>query len=186
LGISSAVKNTLVVAWAVISVFAGAVLASFHQPFRIPQTSIVNLAAGAPAGSWRAIHILAVDCGCSQRVAKHLIERGALKGVYETVLIVKAETRSLDAGLLSRSGFQVKEVRDTEATAYGVTGVPLLTYVSPNGSRAYIGGYGAGGYEDVAIWKQVRSGLSPRPLPVLGCAVGRQLQRQIDPLSWKY
>ncbi len=178
-------RNALIVAWALVSIFAGAVLASLHQPFRIPETVVAKLAGGAPA-SWRAIHILAADCGCSQRVARHLIERGALDGVYEKVLVVRSGSQTFDLVALRGRGFHVTEVRDTEATAYGITGVPLLAYVSPNGSSAYTGGYGSGGYQDVVIWKQVRSGLSPRALPVLGCAVGRQLQRQIDPLSWKY
>ena len=51
---------------------------------------------------------------------------------------------------------------------------------------AYMGGYGAGSYRDAVIWRQVQAGSAPSPLAVFGCAVGRRVQRELDPLSWKY
>jgi hypothetical protein len=68
----------------------------------------------------------------------------------------------------------------------GLRGVPLLLFVSPQNQIAYLGGYGAAGDQDETIFHQLRAGLKPVALPMIGCAVGSRLQRRLDPLHLKY
>jgi len=59
-----------------------------------------------------------------------------------------------------------------------------------SGTLRYAGGYfaHAGSIEsqDEHIWAQVQHGAEPQPLPIYGCAVSAQLQRQVDPLHIVY
>lgn len=159
---------------------------SFHQPFNQPSATSVSIAAG-PNGGWRAVHVLSATCGCSARVMRHLAERGPLPGVSEQVVLVDAPHDYTPARDLARRGFSIRESGAENLTgAYGVRGVPLLEFVSPDGRVAWRGGYGAGAYRDAEVWSRLRSGQAPPTLAVYGCAVGERLKRRSDPFSLKY
>jgi hypothetical protein len=76
--------------WAPVSVAAGSVLTSFHQPFALPSGNISSLASPSPQGGWRVLHVVAADCGCSRKVAEYLVMRAPLKGITEEVLFIGA------------------------------------------------------------------------------------------------
>ena len=177
--------------WAVLAVVLGSVLMSYHQPFVQPSDALLVLAGPGDGTHWRAVHLLSGSCGCSQVVMKHLLKRGKLSEVAEQVIIVDgAETYLPDSEALMRTlqtrGFAVSHlsIRDVPAQA-GLRGVPLLMYASPDDRPEYVGGYGMNSDKDEEIYRKVRAGGTPRPLPLLGCAVGAALRSSVDPFRFK-
>ncbi len=145
----------------------------------------------APAhGSWQAVHVLASDCACSRAVADHLVQRGTLLQLHESVVLI-GDDRGLQAKLVE-AGFPVQPVSVEEAAAhYHLRSAPWLFFVAPSGQIRYAGGYAAerdarSGYRDVAIWNALRAGQLAEPLPAYGCAIDKRIQRAIDPLGLKY
>src|SRR5260370_26676106 len=86
----SRLQVLIVGVWAAASVVAGSMLTSFHQPFPLPTRSISSLGASGRQHGWRALHLLAADCGCSQKVSEYLIERAPLKDITEEVVFIGA------------------------------------------------------------------------------------------------
>ena len=197
--------------WACMVVLIGAILTSYHQPFRLPGNEILKLVDGTRAhaetnagtgSQWKFVHVLAESCGCSQRVMKHLLARGRMTGAEEQIILVSGlEAGRPDASgsgsylpeghallaALEQNGFPVRRVaiRDVPQQA-GLRGVPLLIITDPSGSVAYIGGYGSRNDQDAQIFQSIRSGRRPAALPLLGCAVGARLQQASDPFHLKY
>jgi hypothetical protein len=176
-------KFSFIAVWAVVSILAGSVLTSFHQAFALPSKSISSLATSRHG--WRALHVLAADCGCSRKVSEYLAARVVPKNVSEEVIIIGASDPFGNRDALLARGLGVKSVRAVDLAPFGLKGVPLLIFISPAGGIAYMGGYGMGGYKDALIRSQLLAGARVSPLPVFGCAVSRELSREIDPLSWK-
>lgn len=172
--------------WAAVSIVAGSILTSFHQPFTLPNGSISSVALTAPAHTWRVLHLLAADCGCSRKVFEYLAGRAPLQNITEEIVFIGPAEKFPSRDRLVALGFRVNTVRPEDVQQYGLTGVPLLVFISPKDEIAYMGGYGAGSYRDAAIWSELQAGSVASPLPVLGCAVGNRLKRELDPLSWKY
>jgi len=184
--------------WASGVVLLGAVLTSFHQPFRAPEGAASELALLGSPGSqrqpmgWRAIHVISGSCGCSQRVMQHLLLRGAIAGVGEQVVVMDGKTEDLPGSedlmaRLDRAGFPVTHAPEEEmARRYGVHGVPLLIVIGPDEHVVYMGGYGPHEDQDNLIVEQVRAGHRPRTLPIVGCAVSAGLRQQVDPFHLKY
>jgi hypothetical protein len=178
-------------AWACAAVLAGSVLMSFHQPFRTPGERIMSLAQGRDDGSWRMLHLVSGGCGCSQRVMRHLLERGAIAGVEEEVLAVDGGEPYLagSAALLeklSQAGFLVNHVAASAIPAdTGLNGVPLLAVASPGRQTVYVGGYGSGGDQDGVILRELMAGRKAEPFAAIGCAVGSRLRRAVDPFQLK-
>ncbi len=139
-------------------------------------------------GRWTAVHGLASKCPCSNRVIDHLLLRGPYPGVTERVALVDAKPEQFTA-LLER-GFQVDRVTATELEQrYGLTGAPVLVIRRPDASLAYVGGHAAtqaARPNDRPILASVVAGQTVAPYPLFGCAVGRSLQRDVDPLNLKY
>lgn len=180
--------------WAVLAVVAGSALMSYHAPFREPGTGILTLADRTPAGhpQWRAIHFLSGSCGCSQRVMRHLLERQPFPQVREEVLLVDGPEPYLPgsdalARELGQHGFVVRHVPVASVPEdSGLRGVPLLVFTSPEDKVVYLGGYGSSGDQDGTILEQIRLHHVPKPLPILGCAIGQSLRSRIDPFHLKY
>jgi hypothetical protein len=170
--------------WTAAAILAGSVLASYHQPFGLPSGSIVPLATESQG--WRALHLLTAGCGCSDSLAGYLAKRRPFPGLSEEVIFIGADDPFGKRAALESDGFRVSSHGSEYIRAIGVTGVPLLVILSPSGKAVYMGGYGAGGYRDAELWTKIRSGLEPPALPVLGCAVSKDLRNRIDPLGWKY
>lgn len=178
--------------WGGAALLAGGVVTSLHQPFQAPDASVAALAPEGMGAQWAVVHVLSGSCACSQRVMRHLIERRRLDGVVEQVVLVDdaapylPESAALVAGL-ERADFPVRHLAAKALPKeYGIRGVPLLLVVSPAKQVAYAGGYGADYNQDSAVLRQLRSGHAPPAIPILGCAVGRRVRQQADPLGWKY
>jgi hypothetical protein len=178
--------------WAGAVVLAGGALMSFHQPFVTPGERILGLGRVVDGGGWRMLHVVSGSCGCSQKVMRHLLERGPMPGVQEEVVVVDGGEPYLDgsAGLmagLAQAGFAVSHLAAAEVPAdAGLHGVPLLVVAKPGRSVVYVGGYGAGGDQDGAIVRALRADQKATPLAVVGCAVGARVRREADPLHLKY
>jgi hypothetical protein len=143
----------------------------------------------ASAEGWRAFHVLSPACKCSRQVLAHLLERGAHAGVTETLLFVGEETQGLAQA--RAAGFRTEALSAQELfDRYKIQTVPLLVVMNPEGSILYSGGYterkqGAD-IQDVALLEGAMAGLPAQELPLFGCAVSRELQKQIDPFGLKY
>jgi hypothetical protein len=175
----------ILVVWAAVSIVAGSVLTSFHQPFALPSETVASLATG-PRHGWRVLHLIAAGCGCSRKVSAYLTARPPLDGIAEEVLFIGPPAEFSDHDALAARGFRVRTVGPEALQPFGLKGVPLLIFISPQDEVTYIGGYGVGSYKDASIWSQLQAGTVPPSLPVFGCAVGRGLKREVDPLFWKY
>jgi hypothetical protein len=123
---------------------------------------------------------------------KHLLKRGPMSDVAEQVIVVDGTEPYLPESAelmraLNTSGFAVHHLssRDVPDKA-GLRGVPLLVYSRPDGRPAYVGGYGMAEDGDQDVYRQIRAGGKPMPLPLLGCAVGSVLRRTVDPFGLKY
>ena len=182
-------------AWAGAVVLAGGILTSYHQPFLVPEANALQSALPIDVhgkGQWRATHLLSGSCECSRRVMLHLLQRRPTPGVSEQVVLVddgQAYLPGTDGVVdsLKLAKFSVAHVAyDNVAAASEMHGVPLLMISSPAGRVEYLGGYGAAGDKDATILQKVRSGSAVSPLPVLGCAIGRQTRRSSDPFRLKY
>jgi len=178
--------------WAAISILLGGILTSYHQPFVVPGERILALAPDAGKGGWRAIHLLSGSCGCSQTVMKHLLKRHLLEGVSEEIVLVDGPERYLPGSAdlvngLEAEGFRVNHINAQDVPAdSGLRGVPLLVFSAPGNNVAYIGGYGATGDGDNAIYDRIRHGNKVEVLPVRGCAIGERIRRKADPFRLKY
>jgi len=178
--------------WALTVILIGSVLTSYHQPFQTPDDSILALVAKPLHPQWRALHVLSASCGCSQRVMQHLLQRRLFDGVAEEILIVDGDAPDLPGSStllasLERAGFSITHIAAKDLPQNtGLHGVPLLVFASPTNHIAYIGGYGSTQDRDAAILEQIRSGQTAKPLAVLGCAIGKGIRRQADPLHLKY
>lgn len=182
----------LLAVWAASVVLIGGALMSFHQAFATPSAGVLALADDTGGHGWRAVHFLSGSCQCSQRVMRHLLARQELAGVSEQIVMIDGSLPYLEdsQALLARltaAHFLVKHIAEQNVPLdSGLRGVPLLLVVSPQNQIAYMGGYGAAGDQDETIFHQLRAGLKPVALPMIGCAVGSRLQRRLDPLHLKY
>jgi len=158
--------------WGGAAIVAGSMLTSFHQPFTLPSE---NIAALAPQPGWRVVHLLAAECGCSQRVSEYLATRGPLEGIHEQVLFIGGANPFHNRDILLARGFGVETAGNLEP--FDLRGVPLLIFISPKNEIAYMGGYGVGSYRDAEIWKRLQAGSAVPLLPVFGCAIGANLKR---------
>ncbi len=176
---------------AILSLVVGSLLLASHMPFQANPDGLSYLVreVGTANGSWQAIHLLSTTCSCSHGVAEHLIERGPMSNLKERVVL--AGNDATLAHRLVAAGFPVRTMNpETIAERYHIAGAPWLVFVSPRGDVRYQGGYTPGharsNYQDQQIWANLASGRSVDPLPVLGCALGKRLQRTLDPLGLKY
>jgi hypothetical protein len=159
----------------------------------VPESHDPRLAKGLDGlhrgPGWLAVHVLYAECPCSQKLVRHLLDRGALPDVEETILLV-GDDGSLAADAPAR-GYAVEVVTQVElARRFGVESAPLLAVVDPRGTVRYVGGYtprkqGAD-VHDVEIVAALRRGDGAAELPLFGCAVSRELQAMLDPLNLKY
>lgn len=184
-------RFSLLALWVIAVLFAGAVLTSQHQPFRISDKVPTALFRPSATGKWRVVHVLSGSCGCSQRVMQHLAQRHQWHDFEEEVTVIDDGTPYLPESpqlllAVQRDGFPVRHLRledlPRDARLYGV---PMLVVASPSGQIAYAGGYGTP-ENDVNLLRSAHAGRRTAALPLLGCAVGRALQRKADPFQVKY
>ncbi len=178
--------------WAMVTILAGSILMSFHQPFRAPTPAILQLAQPATNGQTRAIHLLLGSCGCSHRVMQHLLARKPQPGLAEQIVLLDGpapdlpDTASLAAGLV-RAGYAVRRINSAQIPPdVGLRGVPLLIVAAPNDDVLYMGGYGSAYDQDTEIFHQIELKQPVQPLAAIGCAVSGSVRRQADPFHLKY
>jgi hypothetical protein len=142
-------------------------------------------ALGPPA--WMAVHVLGAECGCSRRIAEHLLDGARPAGVSEVVLLV-GHDEELTAKLQGR--MSVVEVTPEElGRRFHIEAAPLLLAVDPAGTVRYSGGYTdrkrGPEIEDVKILADLTQGREVKTIPVFGCAFGESLKKNLDPLGLK-
>lgn len=133
-----------------------------------------------------AVHVLYSECGCSDRVFDHLLERGPMANVDEVVLLVGPR-----GGMAQRAragGWRVEHVGRRELeTRFHIVSAPMLAVLDGANHVRHLGGYTRvkRGPEilDVAILTALRGGDRPEELPLYGCATGLELSRQLDPMG---
>lgn len=175
-----------------ISLVMGAALGLLHVPFRAERSAVSHfVSATTPATrSWKAVHLLSVNCPCSQAVSAHLLQRGPFPSVGEYVVL--AGRNDALAQRLTQAGFHVQSRSAEEiASQFQVPGAPWFILVSPAQKIFYAGGYSAdrnagSGYQDRQIWEEATAGSPRSALPVYGCALSKLLQKKTDPFGLKY
>lgn len=179
--------------WAVlVSVPMAYLLANHLVPIPGPRSASKSVATQLQVdGSWRAIHFLAPDCGCSLSIARYLNARGRVDGLEETVLLMDAASEL--EPVVGSSGFAIEFSSATEIEhRFGIKGGPWLLLLNPAGEIVYSGGYvpvraHAGvRFQDLAIWERCRAGEPVAALPAFGCASSASLREVLDPFHLKY
>ena len=191
----TALSRAALGAWCAVLLVAGAYLLAAHVA-PLPQPSRDALSAAVSrerrpdeAGQWLALHALFADCGCSQRVAAHLLARGPQSGVKERVLLVGGAGGTNELAIdLRAAGFPVDELDESALRdRYGFEGVPAFALLDPQDRVRYLGGYTrtkqGEQFADVSATRAALRGETVTPLPVFGCAVSRSLQARRDPLG---
>jgi len=168
--------------------------ASHDLPFQanhLPEPLLPKRDDPAVAGKWQLIHFVATDCPCSRSVIKHLVHRGAIKGVFEEVILVGTD-EALQTELQGR-GFTVRAVSEQEIVKMpGLHGVPGLFVRSPAGEVVYSGGYVPSGVVfladnlESALLAQLQAGEKVAAYPVTGCVASQRIGRELDPLQMRY
>jgi hypothetical protein len=196
------VLTLLLGVWGGLGLATSATLLAVHE-YALPAPSptdpqlglaMAALHAEAPTAQATALHVLYVQCRCSQRILEHLVERKALPLVHETVALVDSEQATDTdhiASKLSASGFEVQRLTPASLKErYSSIAAPLLVVANGQDKLTYIGGYAEHkqslDMRDVKIIDAARMGQDIDALPVLGCAVSASLQKLMDPLGLKY
>ena len=175
-----------------VSLVMGAALGLLHVPFHAQPSAISRfVAVTTPATqSWKAVHLLSVNCPCSRAVSAHLLQRGPFPSVDEYIIL--AGRNNALAKSLTQAGFHVQSRSAEEiASQFQVPGAPWFILVSPTQEISYAGGYSAdrnarNGYQDRQIWQEAATGSPRSALPVYGCALSKLLQKKTDPFGLKY
>ena len=176
-------------AWAGASALVVSSMMAGHL-LTLPTPDQHQLAVGltSTGSGWRAVHVLAKACGCSQRVLQSLLEHRADAETAETILFIGDDP--LTAQRARAAGFEFETLTAAQLESrYGVQGAPLLVVVSPQNAIVYSGGYAhteGGPAEDRLVLARAKAGQAVEPLPQFGCAVSRSLQKKLDPLALKY
>ena len=138
---------------------------------------------------WQLTHVLYAECRCSARIFDYLCARPTPRGAGERVLLVGR--REEWVARARAHGIDVRVVTAEELKSrFDVESAPLLLVSDPRGAIRYVGGYTEQkqglDYRDVAVLASLRSGQAVDELPVYGCGVSPELQRQLDPIGIEY
>ncbi|MEL6107866.1 MAG: hypothetical protein AAFU85_17715 [Planctomycetota bacterium] len=190
-------RVALLTVWFVVSMaIVSGLMADHWIPLPRPEgDSFTYQSRGEPANDQsdatrpKAHHFLYGECPCSRRVLDQLLERHALSGVDETIVLVDGPAALVTEA--SNLGYRVDLVAAAELEhRYGVVSSPLLVVTDASERLLYSGGYTdrkqGFAIRDTEILRKLRSGEHVSPLPVFGCATSRELQARIDPLGLKY
>lgn len=176
-----------------VGVIGSALLARHLLPMPSSSSSNASLLAlrrTEDFGRPFAVHVLYVECRCSQRIADRLTSTARPSGASEHVVVVGDESPATSAlGQRLRAAGLAVTTTSAEALAatYGVVSAPLLFVAGSDGSELYRGGYtdrkqGPAPRDREVIEAAIAGRKSPA-LPVYGCAVAADLKRQRNPLG---
>jgi hypothetical protein len=170
--------------WLLLTPLLGGLLVMLHD-------TTLPIGPVAPVQSsdhWTALHILATQCPCSERILKQLLKRGALTQIREKVALVDGSAEIAEK--IRGRGFEVECLSPTELEKrYGQAAAPLLIVHNREGRAVYAGAYSVRPQlpsQDLQIFRQLQSGVSVAAMPPQGCAVSSSIQQRIDPLGLKY
>ena len=178
--------------WGALMIWIGAIMLGRHLVALPAQTgddaakasALAEKRPDADGDGWFAAHALYGECGCSRRVAKHLLDSERPEDVRELVILV-GDDPELRSSLIEK-GFDVDVVgREELAERYHLRAVPVFAVLDPLDRVRYVGGYTQRKQgpviEDLDILAKLQSDRSIAALPLFGCAVSRRLQQAIDP-----
>ena len=149
--------------------------------------SIAALREPTEGNAWLAVHVLYTSCRCSKKIAEHLTatDRPRPADLVEIVLLV-GDDADLESRLRDHH-FRIRKTTASELASFGIEAAPLFIVADPQGSVRYSGGYTdrKQGLEqrDLEIVKNVRAGNAAESIPVYGCAVSKELQKNLNPLG---
>jgi hypothetical protein len=141
------------------------------------------------AGRTFYVHVIYAGCSCTERLFRHLVERGPHRGIEEMVLFIGEDADKRRAA--EQAGFRfATDSAEHLARGYGIEAAPLLVAFDAGGRMRYLGGY----YNhpstvfplDEKIHEELARGEGPKPLPIFGCAMSARLQKSVDPLGIVY
>lgn len=189
-----ALGKALIVAWGALALVGISSLAVNHTaPMPDPgrEDRLVRAALGLrhdPGQPFR-LHVIYEKCSCTERLFAHLVRRGALPGIEESVLFVGESAEKRQAA--ERAGFRFASVAAVHLERdFGLQAAPVLLAFDRAGTLLYAGGYfdhpSAVKPLDLKIYAELSHDARPRPLPVFGCAVSPRLQQRLDPLGVVY
>ena len=145
-----------------------------------------SLRGPSGAGSWMAVHVLYAECGCSKKIADHVLSGGRPRDVTERVLLIGRDAE-LEARFASVGMPVALATEDDAATRFHVVAAPALVVVAPDDTVRYAGGYTERKQgpdpRDLAILAAIRAGRDVAPLPIFGCAVSARLRSTLNPLG---
>jgi hypothetical protein len=148
--------------------------------------ALSGLRAPHTEGRWLAVHVLYAQCRCSQRLIDHLVSRPHPTNVTETVLLVGADAQIEQR--VRAAGYRLVVVEPAQLTSrYHLSAAPLLAVLDPTRQVRYLGGYtrekqGADP-QDTRIIADLMHENTVSELPLLGCAVSKELQAMLDPFG---
>jgi hypothetical protein len=184
-------------AWGVLAFAVATSLAAVHF-YTLPKpeawdvalvTALGALREKTDAKRWLAVHVLYADCRCSQRILEHLKSSTRPAAVREKLLLVgDVEQRAAASKLLGTRGFSViGTTADALRAHFHIESAPLLLVLDPDDVVRYAGGYSARkqgiALLDAQIIRELVAKRRPAELPLFGCAVSKELQRVLDPVS---
>lgn len=192
---SRKVAIVALVLWLGAGTVVGGVLLLRHAALSVPATSNATLqsaiAAALPraAGRWGMVHVMYRSCACSTKTIAHLIQRRAVPGIDELVVLVDDAGQSVaDDDRIRDAGYRISVITpSTLRETYAIEAAPVLVVVRSDGSLAYVGGYNRRKQEprfmDVAIVRDAMEKAAVASLPVFGCATSARLADAVDPLG---
>ncbi len=130
------------------------------------------------------IHIIPVDCSCSDSLIGELINNKTSKGVEYVVLL---ENRFEKEKLLRKEGYRVKVLDESKISAVGIKAGPVLI-IKDGKNLKYVGGY----FKTSATIKSnhskiIRAYLNKSditPFSIYGCPIDKELKEAFNPFLW--
>lgn len=200
------IATLAVAAWVLLCVVAGGYLLASHLltlPIPAVESPALHRAITAHRGDhqrdrWLVLHVVYDGCRCSRQVLDHLLASSSASpgassrpaDLAERVVLITdsgtAPAATTDA--IRAHGFELEVVSAARLVErYGIEAAPLLVIVDPTDHVRYVGGYTprkqAADIRDLAVIDAVRRGVPVAPLPAFGCAIGKELRAQLDPLG---
>lgn len=180
-------KNKLIIIFLVGWIIScSAILANLHGLHLVSYKPLTMEKIENNTKGWGMIHILAMECGCSEIIAEYLLKR---KPIMPNEKIMFLGTTNKIAKQLKQVGFQIIESKQLDGY---IEGVPQLIVFNPDGDIKYSGGYAPKmitpltKIQDQFIFNSIKNKKNNPQLAVMGCAINKKLQKELDPLGLKY